>query len=123
MLCDFRPWAKHSPPVPAPMIITLSDVSVMTLIQQALPFHAGDFLPHLLQKRVDAPLIIGLPWPNPAASNDRLVSLRWLSRPSSKFSKPTGSPRPMRFVATSPENSIRPGRHSSATCPAQCPGV
>jgi len=36
---------------------------------------------------------------------------------------PTGSPRPMMFMHTSPANSIRPGRHSSATCPAQCPGV
>ena len=60
---------------------------------------------------------------NPAASNERLATLRWLARPSFKLSKPMGSPRPMMFMHTSPANSIRPGRHSSATCPAQCPGV
>jgi hypothetical protein len=84
---------------------------------------ACNFLPHLLRNRVDASRAIGLPWPNPAASNESRASLRWLARPSSKLSKPTGSPSPMRFMHTSPANSIRPGRHSSATCPAQCPGV
>src|SRR5215472_13771113 len=62
---------------------------------------AGDLLHHLLRKREDASRAIGLPWPNPAASNEKLASSRWLTRPSSKFSKPTGSPRPIMFVHTS----------------------
>ena len=79
-------------------------------------------LAYILRKRVDASRSRGFPWPNPAASNERLASLCWLIRPSSEFSKPTGSPRPMMFVHTSAANSIRPGCRSSATCPAQCPG-
>lgn len=84
---------------------------------------AEDSLPHLLRNCADAPRAIGLPWPNPAASNEKPASLHWLARPSSKFSKPTGSARPMRFMHTSPANSMLPGRHSSATCPAQRPGT
>src|SRR5215470_18539826 len=84
---------------------------------------AGDLLHHLLRKREDASRAIGSPWPNPAASNERPASFLWLARPSSKLSKPTGSPRPMTFMHTSPAKSIRPECHSSATCPAQCPGT
>jgi hypothetical protein len=72
------------------------------------------FSPRLSRKSIDASRAIGLPWPNPAAS---------LERPSSKLSKPTGSPSPMRLMHTSPATSFRPGRHSSATCSAQCPGA
>ena len=46
--------------------------------------------------------------------------MRWLARPSSKLSKPTGSPR---FMQTSAANRMHPGGDSSATCPARCPGT
>jgi hypothetical protein len=106
--------------------------SVESASKQALFMSGSRFLhassiphsvPHLSPNRVDASRAIGAPWPNPTASNERLASLRWLARPSFKFSKPMGSPRPMTFMHTSPANSMRPGRHNSATCPAQCPGA
>ena len=69
---------------------------------------AGDLLHHLLRKREDASRAIGSPWPNPAVSNERPATFLWLARPSSKLSKPIGSPRPMMFMQTSPANSISP---------------
>src|ERR1700722_18418663 len=55
---------------------------------QAFPSQARDFLHHLLRNRADASRTIGRHGRKPAASNERLASLRWLARPSSKFSKP-----------------------------------
>lgn len=45
-------------------------------------YQANDYLPHLSRKRADASRAIGVPWPNPAAANERLATLRWLARPS-----------------------------------------
>jgi hypothetical protein len=64
--------------------------------------------PILLRNCTDASRAIGLPWPNLTASNERPASLRWLARPSSKFSKPTGSPRPKGLCIHRPRKAFVP---------------
>jgi len=54
---------------------------------QAADFSRASSEPHLSRNRVDASRAIGAPWPNPAASNERLASLRWLARCCASLAK------------------------------------
>jgi hypothetical protein len=60
----------------------------------------------VLRKHVDTSRAIHSPWPNPTASKERPATLRWLARPSSRLSNPTGSPRPMMFMHSRPRKAF-----------------